>query len=58
LLTDAVLAWNLLKDGGIMIFDDYEWDRCKEEYNNTKLAINTFIKCNEPEIDVIHKGIK
>jgi predicted O-methyltransferase YrrM len=24
-LVDAILAWDLLKDGGIMIFDDYKW---------------------------------
>ncbi|RIB10708.1 methyltransferase domain-containing protein [Gigaspora rosea] len=57
-LADAVLAWNLLKDGGIMTFDDYEWDRYKEEYNNPKVAINTFIKCYEPELEVIHKGFQ
>ena len=25
-LTDAILSWDLLKDGGILIFDDYNWD--------------------------------
>jgi hypothetical protein len=25
-LMDAILAWDLLKDGGILIFDDYAWD--------------------------------
>ena len=24
-LQDAVLAWGLLRPGGYMIFDDYEW---------------------------------
>ncbi|CAG8658349.1 1483_t:CDS:2 [Dentiscutata erythropus] len=55
-LADATLAWNLLKDGGIMIFDDYEWGRYKEEYNNPKIAIDAFIKCYNPEIEIIHKG--
>ncbi|CAG8741307.1 12921_t:CDS:1, partial [Dentiscutata heterogama] len=55
-LADAILAWNLLKDGGIMIFDDYEWDRYKEEYNNPKIAIDAFIKCYNPQIEIIHKG--
>ncbi|KAF0493320.1 SAM-dependent methyltransferase [Gigaspora margarita] len=55
-LTDAVLAWNLLKDEGIMILDDYEMVQFKEEYNNPKIAIDAFIKCYEPKIDVIHKG--
>jgi predicted O-methyltransferase YrrM len=25
-LMDAILSWDLLKDGGILIFDDYNWD--------------------------------
>lgn len=24
-MADAVLGWRLLKPGGIMVFDDYEW---------------------------------
>ncbi|CAG8646582.1 11052_t:CDS:1, partial [Ambispora leptoticha] len=54
-LSDAVLAWNLLKEGGIMIFDDYLWDRYEEEYNNPKIAIDSFLKCYEPQIEIIHK---
>ncbi|CAG8645401.1 4707_t:CDS:1, partial [Cetraspora pellucida] len=43
-------------DEGIMILDDYERYRYKEEYNNPKIAIDAFIKCYEPKIDIIHKG--
>lgn len=45
-LTDAVLAWKLLKVGGIMVFDDYLW-RLPQNPNNIhsspKLAIDNFI---------------
>ncbi|CAG8662636.1 1183_t:CDS:1 [Cetraspora pellucida] len=57
-LTDAVLAWNLLKEGGIIIFDDYELDRYEEDYNNARIAIDSFLKCYEPQIEVIHKGFQ
>lgn len=29
-LVDAVLAWPLLQPGGLMVFDDYEWDRYRD----------------------------
>ncbi|KAF0412722.1 SAM-dependent methyltransferase [Gigaspora margarita] len=57
-LVDAVLAWNLLKEGGIIIFDDYELERYEEEYNNAKVAVDSFLKCYEPQIEVIHKGFQ
>lgn len=46
-MEDAVLGWNLLKEGRIMIFDDYEWDNMKEEFNNPHLAYWCFLK-NSP----------
>lgn len=54
-MSDAVLAWNLLKDGGIMIFDDYEWDYYHEEYNNPRIAIDCFLKCYQSQIEIIYK---
>ena len=45
-LTDAVMSWYLLKDGGLIIFDDYLWG----PYNQNpticpKLAIDSFFNC-------------
>lgn len=43
-LEDAVLAWKLLKKGGIMIFDDYAWDAYKDNPElNPRLAIDSFL---------------
>lgn len=42
-LTDAVLAWRLLKVGGLMIFDDYEWNFYSEAELNPKPGINAFL---------------
>jgi len=54
-LADAVLSWNLLKEGGILIFDDYEWDYFEEEYNNPRIAIDAFLKCYQVQVEIIYK---
>jgi len=41
-LADAVMAWFLLKDGGIMIFDDYLWTYNKGKTLTPKLAVDCF----------------
>lgn len=55
-LGDALLAWPLLLKQGILIFDDYSWDQYPETYNNPRLAIDAFLACYEPELEVIHTG--
>ncbi|CAG8656941.1 17561_t:CDS:2 [Racocetra fulgida] len=54
-LSDAVLSWNLLKEGGIMILDDYEWDFFEEEYLNPRIAIDSFLRCYQTQIEIIDK---
>jgi hypothetical protein len=54
-MSDAVLAWKLLKENGIMIFDDYEWDYYEEEYNNPRIAIDGFLRFYHSQIEVIYK---
>jgi hypothetical protein len=43
-LQDAVLAWNLLKRGGIMIFDDYGLKYDSLGVSPPKEAIDAFLK--------------
>lgn len=38
-----------------MIFDDYEADYYQEEYNNVRIAVNSFLACYQPQIEVIYK---
>ena len=46
-LLDAVLGFELLKVGGVMIFDDYVWqlepDGAQDHYNLPKPAIDAFV---------------
>jgi hypothetical protein len=58
-LADAVLGWPLLREGGLMIFDDYGW---QGRPNGgplplellPSLAIDGFITAYRNEIDVLH----
>ena len=58
-LVDAVLAWELLKPGGAIIFDDYEWAGFGPRvgrHKTPKLAINAFLDVYSPYAEVLHKG--
>ncbi len=46
-LEDAVLAWPLLKLGGVMLFDDYS---C----GGPKPAIDAFVKCYYPKLQILY----
>ncbi|CAG8673231.1 13402_t:CDS:2, partial [Ambispora gerdemannii] len=55
---DALVKLNYekgVKEDGIMIFDDYEWDYFEEEYNNPRIAIDSFLRCYKPQIEIIYK---
>lgn len=42
-LLDAMLSWELLKPGGILAFDDYEWEPELPPQSRPKLAIDLFL---------------
>lgn len=61
-LEDAVLAWPLLKSGGIMAFDDYNWSDFEDCPNGLlpgevgvppKPAIDAFLLCYQNELEVL-----
>jgi predicted O-methyltransferase YrrM len=54
-ITDGILSWKLLKDEGILIFDDYECKKHEQEYFRPKLAIDSFIDIMNPELNVLSK---
>lgn len=61
-LEDAVLSWRLLKEGGILIFDDYRWAGCFVEGTSDqptdfpKAAIDAFVQCFGGHLDVLHNS--
>ena len=53
-LFDAVVGWNLLKRGGVMIFDDYAWTgqghaHCTEQ-DKPRMALDAFLEIYQPEV--------
>lgn len=53
-LEDAVLSWRLLKDGGVVIFDDYKWPKPGPPEARPKIAITAFVRCYKPNLRIIH----
>jgi len=53
---DADLSWDLLKYGGILAFDDYEWDHPDGTDKNPKPAIDAWLEKHNKEIEIFRKG--
>lgn len=54
-LTDAVMAWRLLKEGGVMILDDYEWHQVVQlpPEQTPKKAIDAFLDIFIEELHIL-----
>lgn len=58
-MTDLVLAWQLLTVGGLILCDDYNgWkfkdnNGCEAAQMSPKMAIDSFIQCNWDKIQII-----
>jgi tetratricopeptide (TPR) repeat protein/predicted O-methyltransferase YrrM len=52
---DAAQAWRLLKIGGLIIFDDYEWTDPNYPDQDPKLAIDKFVTLVQSQIELLHK---
>jgi predicted O-methyltransferase YrrM len=60
-MLDTVLSWRILKDGGIIIWDDYNiFEAMKghfaHEDQNPKPAIDAFLEWHKDEIEILHLG--
>ena len=55
-MTDACMAWPLLKKGGIMVFDDYLWGNPRDSLHRPKPAIDAFTNLFAEELDIVHMG--
>ena len=53
---DANMSWDLLQPGGIMAFDDYEWDHPDGTDKNPKPAIDAWLEKHKNEIEIFRKG--
>jgi predicted O-methyltransferase YrrM len=55
-LTDACMAWPLLKQGGLMVFDDYLWGESRDILHRPKLAVDFFVNTFAEGLDIVHIG--
>lgn len=56
-LEDAILAFRLLRVGGIMIFDDYAWDQVSvEDENHPKRGVDAFVSVYKNKLNVAYSG--
>ena len=54
LMSSCVLAFELLEDNGIMIFDDYIWDDMYNEFFYSKITIDTFLYTFKTKIKILN----
>lgn len=55
-LTDACMAWPLLKPKGLMVFDDYMWGNPRDILHRPKIAIDAFCNLFAEEAEIVHVG--
>lgn len=53
-LTDACMAWQLLRTNGVLVFDDYLWGDPRKPLQRPKVAIDAFMNIFGGEIVVLH----
>ena len=52
-IIDAVKSFEMLKIGGVMIFDDYLWQYYSKDIDNPAAAINCFLKLKQGSYKVV-----
>lgn len=55
-LSDACMAWGMLKSGGVMLFDDYEWNKYPELVLNPKLGIEAFLGVYAGQYEILFRN--
>lgn len=55
-LRDGVLSWDLLKVGGLCLFDDYGLRLFRDSADNPKAAIDAFLATFRGELEVVEIG--
>jgi len=53
---DAALTWPLMASGGLVLFDDYEWDGMEHERERPKLGVDAFLAAMRGQYRVVHRG--
>ncbi len=54
--SDAMLSWPMVRDRGIVIFDDYEWEFLPHKTDRPKLGVDTFLMVHAGRYRELHRG--
>jgi len=54
--SDAEMCWPMLKPGGVMSFDDYEWRLHRPVENRPQQGIDRFLHEHRDELEILHKA--
>ncbi len=54
--SDATLSWPMVKNHGIVVFDDYDWSLMGTEMDRPKLGVDTFLRVRAGEYRELHRG--
>jgi hypothetical protein len=57
-LMDAELSWPLLKSGGLLAFDDYQWGAHLPASKSPKLGIDLFLERHLGEYEILEQGLQ
>ncbi|WP_051242193.1 class I SAM-dependent methyltransferase [Stappia stellulata] len=52
-IVDAVKCFEMLRDGGLLIFDDYFWTYYEREMDNPAAAINAFLRLKRQCLEIV-----
>jgi tetratricopeptide (TPR) repeat protein len=55
-LQDAILSWRVVKVGGLIIFDDYEWYDPESLLMITKMGVDIFLEMFKNRVEILHQG--
>jgi predicted O-methyltransferase YrrM len=54
-MADAVLTWPMVKDGGVVIFDDYDWNQDMDEVLKPRLGVDAFLATRPGQYRELHR---
>ena len=52
---DAALTWPMMQRGGIVMFDDYEWDHMAKDAERPKVGVDAFLAAVDGQFREIHR---
>jgi predicted O-methyltransferase YrrM len=55
-LVDTALAWPMLREACVIVWDDYLWETEKDSKDRPQEAVDWFMQNFRDQLDVFHKG--